>query len=357
MSRRWGRSALLAFVLFGLGIFRPGAAEAAFNLRIVSASFDQHFNPGDPVSFHVRVKNNEATNQFAEVDISITNLETGAELTLVPVLTQTVLANDGAGFDISYIASNGDAPTQSGASSAIPKGSYTVAFTLFDGNGDRSDQLRGKYPLHVGTETESVRVFPEIINLGTIPPGRYMHPVPFEVTWNYFRFNRLRVDQPFAIRIYTDNGPRYHGISKALRQVSPAGLVSLDGRYTIPVKVWTLNFGPDVQETGWDNSLAGPPPVDDDDYWIGPPLLEGSRSLGSANWVRVPDLTDMTTNPVTWRRLIGQDPTDNRFVSDINPTGDFTLRSPFTVYMATEAGPSAVAGAYSMTLVVELWTP
>ncbi len=65
----------------------------------------------------------------------------------------------------------------------------------------------------------------------------------------------------------------------------------------------------------------------------------------------------MTANPVTWRRMIGQDAYDNRFVSDANITGDFTLKSPFTFYMATEAGAAAVEGTYTATLVVELWSP
>ena len=163
--------------------------------------------------------------------------------------------------------------------------------------------------------------------------------------------------QTCALPIYTDNAARYEGIPHALGKVSPAGLVSLNGRYVIPIKCWTINFGPDIQETGWDAAIAGPPPVDDDDYWLGPPLIEGTRSYGSANWVRIPDLQDMTPNPVTWRRLIGQDQYDSRFVADANVTGDFTLKSPFTLYLATEAGPTAVEGSYAANLVVELWAP
>ena len=72
---------------------------------------------------------------------------------------------------------------------------------------------------------------------------------------------------------------------------------------------------------------------------------------------RIPDLVDMTPDPVTWRRLIGQDQYDTREATDTNPTGDFTLKSPFTLYLATEAGPSAVEGSYAANLVVELWNP
>ena len=339
--RRPFRTLALALLL-SPWVFHPSSAFAAKNLKIRSFQYDQHFHPGDIVRFTLQITNNEPTTEFAEVDITTSNLDTEQELTLTPVMTTSIPPRETVYVTADY---------------RFSAGIYTVSFPLFDGNGERSDRVAGKFPIHVGTETETLRVFPEVLNLGTLPPGRYMHPTPIEVTWNYFRFNQLRLDQPFAIRIYTDNAARYHGIPNALRVGSPAGLVSLDGKYTVPIKVWTLNFGPDIQETGWDSPLAGPPPVDDDDYWIGPPLLEGARSEGSANWVRLPDLTEMTTNPITWRRLLGQDPHDDRFVGDANPTGDFTLRSPFTFYLATEGGPATVAGSYSTTLIVELWTP
>ena len=345
---------LLAFCLL------PSPAFAAFNLKYIRpASYDAHFNPGEQVTFTVIIKNNESTAQFAEVDVTLVNQATGAELTLTPVITATIGAFQEVTLTGTYptVASATTPSTLSGATNNIPEGSYTVTFPLFDGNGDKSDSVRGTFPLHVGTETESLRVFPEALNLGTIPPGRYMHPVPIEIRYSYFQYNRLRQDQPFAIRIYTDNAARYEGVPHALKKPSPAGLVSMNGRYVIPVKCWTLNFGPDIQETGWDAPLAGPPPVDDDDYWLGPPLLEGVRSYGSANWVRIPDLVDMTPNPITWRRLVGQDQYDNRFVADSNVTGDFTLKSPFTLYLATEAGPTTVEGTYVANLVVELWSP
>ena len=347
---RWLLVGLASVFLFPRPVF------AAFNLKLITTSFNTHFNPpGEPVTFQVTLRNNETTTQFAEVDISITELSTGLERTLVPVLTVSLPAGGQTTLSQNYPTAFQRAPL--GAAGLISPGMYTVAFTMFDGNGAKTDQIRGKFPLHVGSETEDLRVFPEAINLGTLPAGRHLYPPPIEVRWSFFRFNRLRQDQPFSIRIYTDNATRYEGIPHSLRKVSPAGLVSLNGRYVIPVKCWSLNFGPDVQESGWDGTLAGPPPVDDDDLWLGPPLLEGKRNLDSAMWVRIPDLVDMTPNPITWRRLIGQDQYDNRFASDANSTGDFTLRSPFSLYLATEAGPTSVEGSYATTLVVELWSP
>ncbi|MBI1953357.1 MAG: hypothetical protein HYS41_04455 [Candidatus Omnitrophica bacterium] len=319
----------------------PAFAQKA--LRIGSVSYDQHVHSTELIKFTVAVKNNEATTQFAEVDITLTNVETEQELTLVPVLTGNVLAGQESVLVTTY--------------QNIPDGTYTVSFPLFDGDGVRVDRVTGSTPIHIGTETETLQVFPEVIHLGTLPPGRAMFPTPIEVRWAFYRFNRLRLDQPFYIRIYSDNAARYRGVRGALRRNSPAGLVSADGRFAIPLKLWNLNYGPDMQEGGWDAALAGPPPVDDDAFWIGPELLEGGRNLGSANWVRIPDLSEMTSDPVSWRRLIGQDPFDNRYVSDSNQTGDFTLKSPFTLYLAAEAGPTAVEGAYTANLVVELWDP
>ncbi|MBI3322429.1 MAG: hypothetical protein HYZ94_01970 [Candidatus Omnitrophica bacterium] len=331
------------------------APAFAQDIKIVSVNYQQQFRTGEPVQFVIVLRNNDAAPQFAEVDVTITNLDTERETTLTPVLTGTVPARSTLTLTGTYPTAPGTLTTE--ASGFIGDGLYTVSFPLFDGIPVRRDTLSGRFPLRVGIETESVRVFPEVLNLGTLPPGRYMHPIPVEVSWSFFRFNQLRHAHPFTIRLYTDNAARFSGVPGAVRRVSPAGLVHMSGRYSIPLKIWNFNYGPDIQETGWDAPLAGPPPVDEDDYWIGPLLLEGGRNLGSASWVRVPDLTDMTVNPVTWRRLIGQDADDSRFVSDLNLTGDFTLKSPFTFYMATEAGATAVEGTYSTTLVVELWSP
>lgn len=336
-----GRTPARLALAAGLLLSAATAARAQ-DLHIVSMDYRQNFHSNEPVQFTVVVQNRDAVQQFAEVDVTLTNLDTEREITLTPVLTGFVPAGETFPLVGSYL---------------IPDGLYTVSFPLFDGNGVRRDRLGGKFPIRVGSETESIRVFPEVINLGTIPPGRYMHPIPVEVRWSYFRFNQLRQGQPFAIRIYTDNAGRYQGVPGSVVKNSPAGLVHMNGRYALPLKVWNLNYGPDIQETGWDAPLAGPPPVDEDDYWLGPPLLEGTRNLGSASWVRVPDLVDMTSNPITWRRLIGQDAYDSRFATDLNITGDFTLLSPFTFYLATEAGPTAVEGTYTATLVVELWSP
>ena len=336
---------IIALWLFLSPLWFPTPAFAAKKLRILSIHYQQHFHPTDPVFFSVKVKNDETTSEFAEIDVTLSNTSTRKETTLVPVMTATIPAGQTAFLTGTY---------------SVAEGLYSVSFPLFDGDGARTDKLNGTTPVHVGTETESIRVFPEAIHLGTLPPGRTLHPTPIEVSWSFFRFNQLRLDQPFVIRVYTDNAARYHGIPGSLRRGSPGGLVSMDGRYTIPIKFWSLNAGPDIQETGWDSAIAGPPPVEDDDAWLGPPLLEGSRHFGGASWVRVKDRVELAASPFGWSRgegIMGQDPHDTRYVSEKNVTGDITLKSPFTFYLATETGATSVEGAYSATLVVELWTP
>jgi len=336
--KRCGASLLLLLLLLALW---PTCAWA-IDLKILSVAYDQHATPTESAPFTVVVKNNEGSTQFAEVDITLVNTETEAETTLTPVLTGNIPGGETLTLRDSY---------------RIASGTYTVSFPLFDGNGVRVDRVQGKFPIHIGTATESLKVFPESIHLGSLPAGRRMHPLPITVSWSRFRFNRLRLDSPFSIRIYTDNSARFRGIPDAIRHPPAAGLISSNGWYTLPLKIYNLNYGPDIQEYGWDAALAGPPPVDDDDFWKGPPLLEGGRNLGSASWVRVPDISEMTSDPTSWRRLIGQDPFDTRFATDSNVTGDFTLKSPFTFYLATEVGPTAPEGIYSGTLIVELWSP
>lgn len=335
----------IGVLLSSLFSLLPSPVYAQVNLRIVAVAYDQHANPDESFNVRVIVKNNESTTQFAEVDVTVTNTATEQETTLTPVLGTNIPGGETRILSRSY---------------RLAAGTYSVSFPLFDGNGVRVDRIQGKFPIHIGTETESLHVFPEVIPLGLIPSGRYMHPTPVEVRWSYYRFNRLRLDQPFVIRAYTDNAARYRGIPGAIRRGSPGGLVSLDGKYAIPLKIWCLNYGPDIQETGWDSALAGPPPVDDDNAWLGPPLLEGGRHLGGTSWVRVKDKAELSSSPFGWTRgegLIGQDPHSNVYAHEKNVTGDITLTSPFSVYVATEAGPIAVEGQYAGTLIVELWSP
>lgn len=333
--------ALLVLLALALQVAVPSAAWAA-TLRILDAAYDQHVVDGGLWTVRVRVQNLEPTSQSMELVVILTNQVTGEESVPIDAGGPSTVSN---GIH-TFVQSSG-----------VSAGRYTVTFRILDGNAARSDQITGKYPLHVGANTELLHVFPDALSLGVLPPGRFMHPVPLEIRWDFYRFNRLGTDQPFTIRVYTDNGARYRGVEKALHQGSPAGLISDDGRFTVPLKIWTVNFGPDFDETGWQATAMGPPPVEDNAFWQGPLLTNNEREVGAVAWLRVPDYSEMTSDPASWRRLIGQDPADFKFVSDTNITGDYTLTSPVTVYLATETGASAVHGQYSTTLVVELWSP
>lgn len=329
-------------LLLLVGLVLAPAPAWALTLRILDASYDQHVVDGGLWTVRVRVQNLEPNTQAMELVVILTNQVTGEATTPIDVGGPSIVS----GGIHTFVQSTG-----------VSAGRYTVAFRILDGSAVRSDQITGRYPLHVGTNTDLLHVFPDALSLGTIPPGRFMHPIPLEIRWDFYRFNRMATDQPFAIRVYTDNAARYRGLPGALHPTSPAGLVSDDGRFSIPLKIWTVNFGPDFDETGWKASAMGPPPVDDDTFWKGPLLTNGEREVGAVAWLRVPDYSEMTSDPSSWRRLIGQDPADQRFVNDTNVTGDYTLASPVTVYLATEGGATTVQGRYSATLVVELWSP
>lgn len=338
---RIARACRLAGVV-ALALLAGAPAAWAATLRIVDVSYEQHVVDGGLWTARVRVQNLETTPQSAELVVILTNQVTGEESVPIDVGSPSF----GAGHIHEFVQSV-----------SVSAGRYSVTFRILDGNGGRVDQVSGKYPLHVGTNTELLHVFPDALHLGPIPPKRFMHPVPLEIRWDFYRFNQLETDQPFTVRVYTDNASRYRGVDGAIHAGSPAGLVSDDGRFAIPMKIWTVNFGPDFDETGWKSDTMGPPPVDDDTYWKGPLLSNDEREIGAVAWLRIPDYSEMTSDPGSWRRLIGQDPADRRFVTDTNITGDYTLTSPVTVYLATEAGATAVQGQYSATLVVELWSP
>lgn len=337
----------LIAVLFFLGVYliAPLPSFAARNVRIIDYNYDTHFSIGETVTFSITLKNNEAfiTNPYGLFVVTKQGATTGIE----NYTAATVL---GAG-----------ATAVLTKTWAAVEGLYSVTIKAYEESvpGDIVTQtIYAPLAIHVGSTTDSVAAFPRVIDLGTLQYGRYMHPMPFEVNWSFYsRSTQVRKDHPWYMRLYTDNHRRYEGISGAIYSAtSPAGLVSSDGKYTIPLKIWCLNYGPGVED-GWDTSLLGPPPIKEDSYWKGPLLDTGKRDDSRANWSRIPDYIDMTADPGTWRKLIGQDPYNTQYVSDSNLTGDFTLSSPFQVFIAYETSPTAVVGKYSTDLILEIYSP
>jgi len=350
----------------------PLTALAAQPGKIIDYNYLTHYSPGETVRFSATVKNTGTVFDDYYIQVVLTNLSTGKEFVPYPTSGDgTITAGATTVLTTGLVA-----PVPGGLGVApvdwtAVAGLYTVTILFYNSVSTEVHRISGKEPVHVGTTTDSVAAFPKVFDLGAVQYGRFMHPVPVEISWDFYeRSSQIRKDQPWYMRIYTDNHKRYKGIDGAIysgrvatqgsygadAMGSPAGLVSSDGKYTLPLKVWCLNFGPDVED-GWDPNLLGPPPVKEDYYWKGPLLDTGKRDPQRVGWQWIPDYMDMTTDTMTWRRLIGQDPFSSFYVSDSNPTGDFTLPSPFQVFIAYETSPTAVVGKYSTDLIIEIYSP
>ncbi len=325
-------------------------SENAFsaNIQFISYSYQHNFKYGQTFNITVTVKNNGSSISNAYFSPVLTNSSTNAEVYPTGSAAKATFAN---GETATFVTR--------GWTTMPPTGKYTVTLILYNGSDVEIGRKSGVFPVRIGATgtLETLKVFPATINLGVLPYGRHMYPVPLEITYDFFLFNRLGEQKPWYIRIYTDNYTKYKGIQDAVRRGSPAGLVSSDGQYTIPLRVWCLNFPPEDQELGWDSLLSGAPPVDDDTYWNGPLLDSGERNYSKAAWLRIPDYSEMTADRGTWRNLIGQDFYDSQFKTDTNQTGDFTLKNPFSAFFATETNPTSVTGTYSTSLIVELYSP
>lgn len=347
--RRLSKAAFLTLLtlLLLLGINKQALAQAVLNIE--GYTYYTHFTAGEQVTFKVTVKNvGDAAGLInSYLNVVLTNQTTGAEVAPYPAsaaLGANLAVGETANLEATW---------------TTVAGRYSVTLIVYSGADAELDREYGAWPVHVGSSasTETLSAFPTIVDFGILPSGRYMHPVPIQVTWDFFLYNRLRHDKPWFMRMYTDNSTRYKGIPNAIYHGSPAGLVSADGHYTIPLKVWCLNYPPEEQEMGWSGTLSGPPPVDDDAYWRGPMLDDGTRYESKVSWARIPDYSEMTSDRGTWRVLIGQDQYDEQYATDTNPTGDLTLDSPFSTYLALETSPTAVKGNYSCELIVELYSP
>lgn len=343
---------LAVAVMLSAALLFTGECLAAQSAEITGYAYQHNFTAGEAVRFDVNIKNTGdaiSAPAYIYAQIILTNSTTGTATYPGGASSTTSLAT-GASY------------TSTTTWTAVA-GKYTITLVVY-GSTDGATETEltrkyGAYPVRAGSTatTETLKVFPTIIDFGVLPYGRHMYPVPLEVTYDFFLYNLQREQRPWYLRIYTDNATRFKGIKNSVYAGSPAGLVSSDGRYTIPLRTWCLNYPPEDQEMGWDSALSGPPPVDDDTYWKGPLLDTGERFENKASWLRVPDYSEMTSNRGTWRNLIGQDIYDTQYATDVNPTGDFTLKNPFSVYFATETGPAAVKGNYSANFIIEIYSP
>ncbi len=324
-------------------IFITIANEAFAGIEIISYSYQQAYTTGQTVSCTATVRNTESV---------------AKDPYLLFAVTKSGATTENYGSAVNIAAGATGTLTATWDTTGVSSGKYSVTIRVYeDSIGGLQDTEYGAWPVRVGSNTETLSVFPTIIDFGVLPYGRHMHPVPIEITWDYFIYNRLRHQRPWYMRIYTDNSSRYKAIPQSIYSTSPAGLVSSDGRYAIPLKVWCLNYPPDDQEMGWDSGMSGPPPVDDDTYWRGPMLDEGRRYDDKIAWERIPDLSEMNSDRHTWRTLIGESIYDGQYATDVNAPGDFTLASPFSAYLALETNPTSVKGNYSCKLIIEIYSP
>jgi len=144
-------------------------------------------------------------------------------------------------------------------------------------------------------------------------------------------------EYPWIMRIYTDN-TNYTGISGTGGRQNPAGLISTDGRFTVPLLINAPNIGiaqyraiPDINQP--DYKTYQPGKLKDDSY----------------------DYTDCI--------IMGIDPRNEIWVSgengilfdnDDNVLGDTTTKTPFELNFKSIFNENAVAADYTANLYIEI---
>ena len=143
-------------------------------------------------------------------------------------------------------------------------------------------------------------------------------------------------EYPWVMRAYTDN-LHYAGITGSIRSSSPAGLVSKDGLYVIPLSIHSPALGGDVQRRVPDLSEPGYLPYE--------PKPEPGE-IGTTDCV-----------------LMGIDPRNGSWVSgpdgllytqDDNLLGDITVATPFELTLHANVSQTAARGAYDAVLYIEI---
>lgn len=143
-------------------------------------------------------------------------------------------------------------------------------------------------------------------------------------------------EYPWIMRIYTDN-TNYTGIAGAARPQSPAGLVSSDGRFAIPLSVNTPNMGasryeiiPDINQLGYKTYVP--------DKLNGPPQHT--------------ECIIMAIDPRNELWVTGGNGV--LFDKDDNTLGDITLPTPFDLKFRCDFDERTVAANYTANLYIEL---
>ncbi len=143
-------------------------------------------------------------------------------------------------------------------------------------------------------------------------------------------------EYPWIMRAYTDN-LHFSGITGAVRLTTPAGLVSKDGLYTIPLSIHSPSYGPNV--------------------WRRIPALS---ETGYLPYEPKPEPGEITYTDCV---LMGIDPRNGSwaagpdgllYTGDDNFLGDNTVATPFELILQATIPGTAVKGEYDAVLYIEI---
>lgn len=142
-------------------------------------------------------------------------------------------------------------------------------------------------------------------------------------------------EYPWIMRVYTDNNI-YSGISGAVKAQNAAGLVSIDGRFLIPLFVNAPNMGIHYKSV---------PDINQNNY---KPYMP-ERLNTPANYA---DCIIMGVDPRNERWVAG----DNGilFDEDDNTVGDIAMPTPFDLKFNARFDERAVASNYTANLYIEI---
>ncbi|MBI3333096.1 MAG: hypothetical protein HYZ93_03275 [Candidatus Omnitrophica bacterium] len=129
-------------------------------------------------------------------------------------------------------------------------------------------------------------------------------------------------EYPWVMRVYTDN-QQLSGVTGLGQRPNPAGLISRDGRFSLPIEIRSLFLGENV-----------------------------SRRIPDLNEPKYTDCIVMGIDPRNASWVAGGDRI--LFTEDDNPLGDTTVRAPFELSLWVDASASSVKGAYEGTLYIEI---
>lgn len=143
-------------------------------------------------------------------------------------------------------------------------------------------------------------------------------------------------EYPWILRAYTDN-LQFSGVGGAVRSINPAGLVSEDGQFVIPLFIQTPNDGEEEWQRIPDLGEPGATPYTPD--------ADPARKTGT-------DCVLMGIDPRNGSWVAGPD--GLLYTGDDNLIGDITVATPFEMTLMADVPATGVRGKYAATLYLEI---